>query len=66
MREFPGLQYNRVLTHFFLDCLTETHAVDVINRITAVLEPGGIWLVSEFSIPPDGWRDCAIQRAVRR
>lgn len=53
---FPAARYDGVVTHFFLDCLTEPQVVDIIHRIAAVLEPGGIWLVSEFSIPSDGWR----------
>ncbi len=56
LSDFPSVRYDGVVTLFFLDCLTEAQAVDVIHRITAVLEPGGIWLVSEFAIPPDGWR----------
>ena len=54
--DFPNARYAGVVTHFFLDCLTEAQAVNLIHRIAAVLEPGGIWLVSEFSIPPEGWR----------
>ena len=53
---WPSRSYDGLVTHFFLDCFTEAEARGVIRCIAAALEPGGIWLVSEFSIPPRGWR----------
>jgi ubiquinone/menaquinone biosynthesis C-methylase UbiE len=45
-------QYDLVVTHFFLDCLG-TPEVEVLGRrLSAVLSPNALWLVSEFAIPP--------------
>ncbi len=54
--EFPSAHYDGVVTHFFLDCLTERQAGEVVRKVVELLEPGGVWLMSEFSIPPCGWR----------
>src|SRR5262249_8649366 len=48
--------YDAVVTCFFLDCFTEGALRGFLERITPRLLPGAIWLVSEFEIPPVGWR----------
>ena len=48
----PG--YDLVVTHFFLDCLTEPETDRLIARIRPSLAPGAQWLVSEFQIPGTG------------
>ncbi len=40
-----------VVTHFFLDCLTQPELDTLIARITPTLAPGALWLVSDFRIP---------------
>ena len=48
--------YDAVVTHFFLDCLTEGDVQTLITRLKPGLRPQGIWLISDFTIPRRGWR----------
>jgi ubiquinone/menaquinone biosynthesis C-methylase UbiE len=50
----PYASYDLVVTHFFLDCLTESETDCLIARIRPHLAPGARWLVSEFQIPLTG------------
>ncbi len=50
----PQLAPDLVVTHFFLDCLTPTELAQLIPHIAAHMQPGALWLVSEFRIPPRG------------
>ena len=62
----PELQeYDLVVSHFFLDCLTleEIHAL--IERIQPSLAPNARWLISDFSIPAQGWMRLPAQLLVR-
>jgi SAM-dependent methyltransferase len=43
--------YDLVVTHFFLDCLTQSELDTLIARITPRLAPGALWLISDFRIP---------------
>jgi SAM-dependent methyltransferase len=43
--------YDLVVTHFFLDCLTQPDLDSLITRINPTLTPGALWLVSDFRIP---------------
>jgi SAM-dependent methyltransferase len=43
--------YDLVVTHFFLDCLTQLELEALAARITPSLTPGALWLVSDFRIP---------------
>jgi SAM-dependent methyltransferase len=45
--------YDLVVTHFFLDCLTQPDLNALITRIVPTLIPGSLWLVSDFRIPPE-------------
>jgi ubiquinone/menaquinone biosynthesis C-methylase UbiE len=47
----PRAEYDLVVTHFFLDCLTENDAANLIARVAASLQPGARWLISEFREP---------------
>jgi SAM-dependent methyltransferase len=44
-------QYDLVVTHFFLDCLTSTEIAALAARIAPSVTPGALWLVSEFAVP---------------
>jgi SAM-dependent methyltransferase len=44
--------YDLVVTHFFLDCLTQPDLNSLISRIAPTLAPGALWLISDFRIPP--------------
>jgi ubiquinone/menaquinone biosynthesis C-methylase UbiE len=43
--------YDLVITHFFLDCLTQSELDALISRIAPALTPGALWLISDFRIP---------------
>jgi SAM-dependent methyltransferase len=43
--------YDLIVTHFFLDCLTEPELNTLITRIAPTLAPGALWLISDFRIP---------------
>lgn len=46
------LSTDLVVTHFFLDCLTQSEVNTLATRIASSLRPGTLWLVSDFAIPP--------------
>ncbi len=48
--------YDLVVTHFFLDCLTQPDLNALITRIALTLTPGALWLISDFRIPPGPMR----------
>jgi len=51
--------YDTVATHFFLDCFPPDQLRNLISRIARALKPGGLWLISDFRLPPFGpqrWR----------
>ncbi|RXH57453.1 class I SAM-dependent methyltransferase [Granulicella sibirica] len=41
-----------IVTHFFLDCLTQPELDRLTHRLAQTLAPGGLWLLSDFRIPP--------------
>lgn len=43
--------YDLLITHFFLDCLTQPDLEALIARTTPTLSPGALWLISDFRIP---------------
>ncbi len=45
-----------ILTPFFLDCFHQEEADILIQRLSTALRPGGVWLITDFSIPQRGWR----------
>jgi SAM-dependent methyltransferase len=47
----PTTPYDLVVTHFFLDCLTQSEVEALAARIAPNLAPDALWLVSEFRIP---------------
>ena len=47
----PLRDYDLVVTHFFLDCLSATETVDLIRRVRSHLAPEAKWLISEFQVP---------------
>ena len=52
----PPTPVDLVVTHFFLDCLTQGQLADFIPRVVSNLQPSGMWLISEFRIPPGPMR----------
>jgi SAM-dependent methyltransferase len=58
---FPGFQpppatFDAIATPFFLDCFPPDELARVIASLAAAARPNARWLVSDFSIPPHGWR----------
>ncbi|MEZ5351772.1 MAG: class I SAM-dependent methyltransferase [Bryobacteraceae bacterium] len=53
----PPAVYSLVVTHFFLDCLTQDELDALVQRVAGCVEPGALWIVSEFAIPRSGWRN---------
>lgn len=56
--------YDLVVTHFFLDCLTEAEADGLIARIQPHLATGARWVVSEFQVPEKGRLQRSLARGV--
>ena len=61
-RELPGPEgADLIVTHFFLDCLTDAEVRTLTARLGGGIEHGGLWLLSEFQVPrrgpgrPLGW-----------
>lgn len=48
--------YDLIVTHFFLDCFSETDAKTLVNAIRNVCAPAAKWLIAEFQQPETGWR----------
>jgi ubiquinone/menaquinone biosynthesis C-methylase UbiE len=53
--EFPRAQYDLIVTHFFLDCLSDSDAAAFITRASAGAAMNARWIVSEFRMPSHGW-----------
>jgi|HubBroStandDraft_6_1064221.scaffolds.fasta_scaffold153667_3 ubiquinone/menaquinone biosynthesis C-methylase UbiE len=47
----PDGQFDLAVTHFFFDVLSSRDAEAMIGKVSAVLSPGAVWLVSEFQEP---------------
>jgi hypothetical protein len=47
-------QPDLVVTHFFLDCLTELEVRELVARVRPRVAMNALWLVSEFRVP-EGW-----------
>jgi len=43
--------YDLIVTHFFLDCLTQPDLNSLIIRVKPTLAPKALWLISDFRIP---------------
>lgn len=50
----PGGGYDVVITHFFLDCLSDAEIDALLTRIRPKLAPDALWVVSEFATPGTG------------
>jgi SAM-dependent methyltransferase len=47
----PSCSYDLVVSHFFLDCLTDSELNQLCARLAPHVEPGALWLASDFRIP---------------
>jgi ubiquinone/menaquinone biosynthesis C-methylase UbiE len=48
---FPPHNADLIVTHFFLDCLTQTEVQELAERIAAHTQPDALWLLSDFRVP---------------
>jgi cyclopropane fatty-acyl-phospholipid synthase-like methyltransferase len=46
--EPPQSPYDLVVTHFFLDCFTDSEVSDLATQLASWTTPQGQWIVSEF------------------
>ena len=62
----PDRIYDLVVTHFFLDCLTQPQLETLIAHLTPHFALGALWLVSDFRIPsgPLRWPARALIRSL--
>jgi hypothetical protein len=44
--------YDLVVTHFFLDCMSTKEIASLAARVRACVRPNAEWVVSEFAVPP--------------
>jgi SAM-dependent methyltransferase len=56
-------QFDAICTHCFLDLFSDDTLPEVVARLAALLEPGGIWYVSDFS-RADGFPMAAVSRSL--
>ncbi len=61
----PGHDYDLVISHFFLDCLTDDDLTTLIARLSPRMTKDAIWLVSEFCVPEEGWRRLGARMVIR-
>lgn len=55
----PRRDYDLVVTHFFLDCLTTEEVESLALREHSHTSEGAAWVVSEFAVP-EGWYGRAV------
>ncbi len=62
----PEARYDLVVTHFFLDCLTQSEVESLAQALAPHLRPGARWLLSDFRIPagPMRWPAHALVRSL--
>lgn len=53
---FSAHEYDAVVTNFFLDLFSEVQLRPLLESLDACLEPGGLWLLSDFA-PPSAVHD---------
>ena len=51
----PFADVDVVVTHFFLDCLTQSEVNRLTKTYSQVLAPGTFWVISDFALPRKTW-----------
>jgi ubiquinone/menaquinone biosynthesis C-methylase UbiE len=49
--------YDRVITHYFLDCFQGKQLEAVVSKLALSIKTEGLWQVADFQIPACGWRN---------
>ncbi|GAB5561989.1 MAG: class I SAM-dependent methyltransferase [Synoicihabitans sp.] len=52
----PDVTWDGIVSHCFLDCFSPNTLTRVINRVADRARPGANWLITDFALPPGGWR----------
>jgi ubiquinone/menaquinone biosynthesis C-methylase UbiE len=60
-----GKDYDLVISHFFLDCLTDGEVTALIARLSPRMTRDAIWLVSDFAVPEKGWQRFGARMVIR-
>jgi len=47
-----GAEYDLIVTHFFLDCLTSDEVATLALRLGGCAAAAALWVVSDFAVPP--------------
>ncbi len=47
----PTRSPDLIVTHFLLDCLTQPELEALVTHLTHLMQPGALWLISDFRIP---------------
>jgi ubiquinone/menaquinone biosynthesis C-methylase UbiE len=59
LRFRAACKYDLVVTHFFLDCLSQEKVQILIEEVSDMMRPNALWLISEFHIPDGAMRPFA-------
>jgi SAM-dependent methyltransferase len=51
----PAPKTDLIVTHFFLDCLTQADVNALTQQYATALAPGTLWVVSDFALPRAAW-----------
>ncbi len=52
----PAARFDAIATHFFLDCFPPEELPAVVGALADASRPRAQWLLSDFTVPPRGWR----------
>jgi len=55
LESMPSTETDLIVTHFFLDCLTQADVDALTKSFAASLQPGTLWVVSDFALPHAAW-----------
>jgi len=55
LETMPALETDLIVSHFFLDCLTQVEVDALTKSYAARLQPETLWLVSDFALPHAAW-----------
>lgn len=58
-------EYDLVVSHFFLDCLSQEELDAMVARLEPQMMPEADWLISEFAVPERGWRRAGARGLIR-
>jgi len=63
--EPAGQDYDLIVSHFFLDCLTTEEVARLARRLRSCILPGAKWLTSDFAVPENRFGKIVARPMVR-